>query len=90
MKKSVIFYVLMYIIWSISIAQKFDMLSFWDFFMLCILFRLLIWGMDGIIQSSKLDEAKSFKKISSSELVKDLLVIGLFLIFCICEWIGFI
>ena len=89
MKKSIIVYVLMFIIWSIVLFQNLDMLSFWDFFMLCIIFRVLIWAMDKIIQSCKLDEAKYFKKVPTSDLIKDLLVIGLFLIFCICKGIEF-
>lgn len=80
----------MFIIWSMILTLNLDMFPYREFLFICLVFRALIWTMDKIIQSSKLDEAKSFKKISSSELVKDLLVIGLFLIFCICKWIGFI
>lgn len=83
-------YILIFLIWSVSLVFLLHELSLWEFMKVCMLFRLLIWAMDGIIKEHRQENLNLFKRVSTTFFLKNVLILALFLIFIICKWIGFI
>ena len=80
-----------YLISSIVLLLWIRDLSYLEVLGVCAFFYLLIRAIDGIVQEFKLDKIIPSKEgIPVYDILRFLFILGIFLFFCICKWIGFI